>query len=39
MLRKGGSNRVEGDRFFNREIELEALEERVRNGPHTLITA
>ena len=39
MLRKGGSNWVEGDRFFNREVELEALEERVRDGIHTLITA
>ena len=39
MLRKGGSNWVEGDRFFNREIELEALEERVRDGTHTLLTA
>ena len=37
MLRKGGSNWV--DRFFDREIELEALEERVRDGTHTLITA
>ena len=39
MLRKGGSNWVEGDRFFDREIEIEALEERVRDGTHTLITA
>ena len=39
MLRKGGSNWVEGDRFFDREIELEALEERVRDGTHTLLTA
>ena len=39
MLRKSGSNWVEGDRFFNREIELEALEERVRDGTHTLLTA
>ena len=39
MLRKGGSNWVEGDRFFNREVELETLEERVRDGIHTLITA
>ena len=36
MLRKGGSNWVEGDRFFDREIELE---ERVRDGTHTLLTA
>ena len=39
MLRKGGSNWVEGDRFFDREFELEALEERVRDGTHTLLTA
>ena len=39
MLRKGGSNWVEGDRFFDREIELEALDERVRDGTHTLLTA
>lgn len=39
MLRKGGSNWVEGDRFFDRENELEALEERVRDGVHTLLTA
>lgn len=39
MLRKGGSNWVEGDRFFDREAELEALTERVREGTHTLITA
>ncbi len=39
MLRKGGSNWVEGDRFFDRETELEALEERVRDGIHTLLTA
>ncbi len=39
MLRKGGSNWVDGDRFFDREVELEALEERVREGTHTLLTA
>ena len=39
MLRKGGSNWVEGDRFFDREIELQVLEERVRDGTHTLLTA
>ena len=39
MLIKGGSNWVEGDRFFDREVELEALEERVREGTHTLLTA
>ena len=39
MLRKGGSNWVDGDRFYDREIELEALQERVRDGNHTLLTA
>ena len=38
-MRKGGSNWVQGDEFFGREIELEALEERVRDGTHTLLTA
>ena len=39
MLRKGGSNWVDGDQFFDRENELEALEERLREGSHTLLTA
>ena len=39
MLKKGGSNWVDGDRFFDREVELEALEERVREGTHILLTA
>ena len=39
MLRKGGSNWVDGDRFFDREVELEALGERIREGTHTLLTA
>ena len=38
-LRKGGSNWVAGDRFFNRTGELAALLERVQDGTHTLITA
>ena len=38
-LRKAGGNWVEGDRFFDREAELEALTERVRDGTHTLLTA
>ena len=39
-LRKAGANWVEGpDRFFDREIELEAFAERVRDGTHTLLTA
>ena len=39
MLRKAGANWVEGDRFYNREVDLEALTERVRDGTHTLLTA
>ena len=39
MLRKAGSNWVDGDRFFDREIELEALAERARDRTHTLLTA
>ena len=39
ILRKAGGNWVEGDRFFDREAELEALTERVRDGTHTLLTA
>ena len=38
-LRKAGGNWVEGDRFFDREAEIEALAERVREGVHTLLTA
>ena len=39
-LRKAGGNWVEGeDRFFDREVELEALTERVQDGTHTLLTA
>ena len=38
-LRKAGGNWVEGDRFFDRETELEVLTERVRDGTHTLLTA
>ena len=39
MLRKAGGNWVDGDRFFDRDAELEALTERVRDGTHTLLTA
>ena len=38
-LRRAGSNWVDGDRFFDRESELEALKERVQEGSHTLLTA
>ena len=38
-MQKAGGNWVVGDRFFDREAELEALAERVREGTHTLLTA
>ena len=39
-LRKAGANWVEGpDRFFDRETEIDALAERLREGTHTLLTA
>ena len=38
-LRKAGANWVDGDRFFDRESEIEALRERVQDGTHTLLTA
>ncbi len=38
-MRKGGSNWVDGGDFFDRDTELEALEERVRERAHTLLTA
>ncbi|MXZ70039.1 MAG: ATP-binding protein [Acidobacteria bacterium] len=39
VLRKAGSNWVDGDRFFDRQAEIDLLKERVRNGTHTLLTA
>ena len=39
MLRKGGSNWVEEDRFFDRKVELEILTDRMRDNDHTLVTA
>ena len=33
------SNWVDGDRFFDREVELRLLRERVEDGTHTLLTA
>ena len=33
------SNWVDGDRFFDREVELQLLRKRVENGTHTLLTA
>ena len=38
-LRKAGGNWVAGDSFFDREIEIEALIERVEDRIHTLVTA
>ena len=34
-MRKAGGNWVDGDRFFDREAEVEALTERIRDGAHT----
>ena len=39
MLSRAGGNWVDGDLFFDREIELELLEERVRDGIHTSLVA
>ena len=39
MLKKGGNNWVEEDRFFDRKVELEILMDRMRDGDHTLTTA
>ena len=39
MLRKAGGNWVDGDRFFDREADVEALSERIHDGAHTLLTA
>ena len=33
------SNWVDGDRFFDREVELQLLRKRVKDGTHTLLTA
>ncbi len=38
-LKKAGANWVDGERFFDREAELDTLRDRVRNGTHTLLTA
>ena len=38
-LKKAGANWVDGERFFDREAELDVLSDRVRNGTHTLLTA
>lgn len=38
-MRKAGGNWVVGDKFFDRETELEALTGRVQEGSHTLLTA
>ena len=36
---ESGGDWVDGDRFFDREAEVEALTERIRDGAHTLLTA
>ena len=38
-LKKADGKWVDGDEFFNRDAEIEALVERVGNGTHTLLTA
>ena len=38
-LIKAGSNWVDGEKFFNREAELNTLAERAHEGTHTLLTA
>lgn len=38
-LKKAGGNWVEGDRFFDRDAEIEQLRRRVADGTHTLIAA
>ena len=38
-LKKAGSNWVDGDRFFDRDGELDVLTARVQDGTHTLLTA
>ena len=39
VLRKAGSSWAEGGRFFDREVELDVLADRMRDGTHTLLTA
>ena len=39
MLKKAGSSWAEGNRFFDREVELDELADRMRGGTHTLLTA
>ena len=39
MLKETVGNWVDGERFFNREDDLAALQDHVREGVHTLITA
>lgn len=39
VMRKTVGIWVSGDRFFDREVEIEALMERVEDGVHTLVTA
>ena len=38
-LKKAGSNWVDGERFYNRDVEVQALAERMQDGIHTLLTA
>lgn len=38
-LKKAGANWVSGEQFFDREVEIQDLIERIHDGTHTLITA
>ena len=38
-LVKAGANWVDGERFFDRDTEIQALRERIRDRNHTLLTA
>ena len=38
-LVKAGANWVDGEKFFNRKVELDIMRDRVREGRHTLLTA
>lgn len=39
MLKKTVGNWVDGDRFFDRESDIEALRQHVSEGTHTLLVA
>ena len=39
MPRKAGGNWVDDDKFFDRQDDIDALTERVRDGIHTRLIA